>query len=72
MFRNRYQPPFYKQLHRYVHKAYRKHLALANMLRLLKAPFSANAGVLKKAASFLYYAPAASLEKWKLHQLEKA
>jgi anaerobic magnesium-protoporphyrin IX monomethyl ester cyclase len=50
MFRNRYQPPFYKQLHRYVHKAYRKHLALANMLRLLKAPFSANAGVLKKAA----------------------
>ena len=28
MFKNTYQPAFYRQLHRYVHKNYRKHLAL--------------------------------------------
>ena len=30
MFRNTYAPAFYKQLHRYVHKSYRKHLAFVN------------------------------------------
>ena len=72
MFRNRYQPPFYKQLHRYVHKVYRKHLALDSLDHLLRAPLSVNKALFRKAASLLYYAPAASLEKWKLHQLEKA
>src|SRR6185437_12779240 len=30
MFRNTFQPAFYKQLHRYVHKSYRKHIAFHN------------------------------------------
>jgi radical SAM superfamily enzyme YgiQ (UPF0313 family) len=72
MFRNHYQPPFYKQLHRYVHKAYRKHLALDSLEHLFRSPLSVNKALFRKAASLLYYAPAASLEKWKLHQLEKA
>jgi radical SAM superfamily enzyme YgiQ (UPF0313 family) len=71
MFRNTYQPAFYKQLHRYVHKTYRKHIAIENIKQLLKRPVTATAFTLKKAASFIYYAPAAFFAKQKLSVLEK-
>jgi len=70
MFRNTYQPAFYKQLHRYVHKTYRTHVALENMRRLFRKPATATASV-KKALSLLYYAPTAFLAKQKLSRLEK-
>jgi anaerobic magnesium-protoporphyrin IX monomethyl ester cyclase len=72
MFRNTYQPAFYKQLHRYVHKSYRSHLAAASLRQLLLRPLKANAASFKKAVSWVYYAPAALLAKIKLRQLEKA
>ncbi len=71
MFRNTFQPSFYKQLHRYVHKSYRKHLALENIRRLIRQPASVTVATLKKAASLAYYIPAAMLAKWKLATLEK-
>jgi anaerobic magnesium-protoporphyrin IX monomethyl ester cyclase len=71
MFRNTYQPAFYKQLHRYVHKSYRKHLALAHLKNLVAHPGSLNPAVLRKAASIAYYIPAAFLAKQKLRTLEK-
>jgi anaerobic magnesium-protoporphyrin IX monomethyl ester cyclase len=71
MFRNTYQPGFYKQLHRYVHKSYRSHLAAASIKQLLGKPLQANAQKIKKAISWLYYAPATVLAKFKLNQLEK-
>jgi anaerobic magnesium-protoporphyrin IX monomethyl ester cyclase len=72
MFRNTYQPGFYKQLHRYVHKSYRSHLAAESIKRLLASPWRANAAQFKKAVSWCYYAPAALWAKFKLQQLEKA
>lgn len=72
MFHNTYQPAFYKQLHRYVHKTYRKHVALENAKQLFSHPFNSNFRVIKKALSGLYYSPAAFFHKQKLHQLEKA
>ncbi|MDB5199359.1 MAG: radical protein [Chitinophagaceae bacterium] len=72
MFKNTYQPQFYKQLHRYVHKNYRKHLAFENLLKLFMYPLKANLFTLKKALSGLYYLPAAFIEKIKLNHLEKA
>lgn len=72
MFRNTYQPAFYKQLHSYVHKSYRKHLSFENLQQLFAHPAKSNIATLKKALSGLYYAPAAFIEKIKLHQLEKA
>ena len=72
MFRNTYQPAFYKQLHRYVHKTYRQHIAIENIKQLFSHPFKSNFRVLKKALSGIYYTPAAFLDKQKLHQLEKA
>ena len=49
MFSNTYQPAFYKQLHRYVHKSYRKHLAFENLKKLIIHPFRSNASGIKRA-----------------------
>jgi radical SAM superfamily enzyme YgiQ (UPF0313 family) len=70
MFRNTYAPAFYKQLHRYVHKSYRKHLALETIKQLLGKPASLTLGRIKKALSLLYYTPAAWLARQKLRTLE--
>lgn len=72
MFSNTYKPAFYKKLHSYVHKTYRKHLAFDNIKQLLLHPLKTNAGMVKKAASALYYIPAAFLDKQKLRKLEKS
>jgi len=72
MFSNTYQPAFYKQLHRYVHKTYRKHIAFENLRQLFTNPLKMNLKKIKKAISAVYYLPAAFIEKQKLQQLEKA
>jgi anaerobic magnesium-protoporphyrin IX monomethyl ester cyclase len=71
MFSNTYQPAFYKQLHRYVHKSYRKHLAFENWKELFFHPLRLNAFRIKRALSALYYLPAAFIDKQKLRKLEK-
>jgi len=71
MFRNTYQPAFYKQLHRYVHRSYRMHLALENIRQLFLQPPKTSLKKLKKAASYFYYLPASILAKMKLNALEK-
>ncbi len=71
MFSNTYQPAFYKQLHRYVHRSYRKHLALENIRRIIADPFGLKAAGIKKAFSAIYYLPAEWVARQKLSQLEK-
>jgi anaerobic magnesium-protoporphyrin IX monomethyl ester cyclase len=71
LFHNNYQPAFYKQLHSYVHKSYRKHLSFENLKQLFTNPVQTNFATLKKALSGFYYVPAALVEKIKLNQLEK-
>jgi radical SAM superfamily enzyme YgiQ (UPF0313 family) len=72
MFRNTYAPAFYKQLYRYVHKSYRKHIAIQHFKEIITKPFTASLQSVKKAASLLYYAPAAWIDKQKLESLENA
>jgi radical SAM superfamily enzyme YgiQ (UPF0313 family) len=72
MFRNTYQPAFYKQLHRYVHKTYMKHLALHHLKTVAGKPFHAGRKSTKKALSFFYYAPAAWLSSIRLRELENS
>ena len=67
MFRNTYAPAFYKQLHRYVHKSYRKHLAIEAIKNLLVKP---SISKIKKAILLLYYSPSAWIAKQKLIHLE--
>lgn len=71
LFHNNYQPAFYKQLHTYVHKSYRKHLSFENLRQLFSDPLKINFFTLKKAMSGIYYAPSAFFEKIKLLQLQK-
>jgi radical SAM superfamily enzyme YgiQ (UPF0313 family) len=71
MFRNSFQPAFYKQLHRFVHKSYRKHLAFEHLRQFLANPLHGRFSQLLKALSGLYYVPAAFIDKRKLNRLEK-
>ena len=72
MFRNTYQPAFYKQLYRYVHRSYRMHLALDSFKQLAAHPANASLKRIKKAASYFYYLPASVWAKLKLNALEKS
>lgn len=71
MFRNTFQPAFYKQLHRHVHKSHRRSLAIANWRQLLKQPWSMTRQSLKKAISIFYYLPAERLSSWQVNRLAK-
>ncbi|MCB0770593.1 MAG: B12-binding domain-containing radical SAM protein [Flavobacteriales bacterium] len=59
MFRNRHRPAYYKKLHRYVHKRYRRKQALAALAGLSSNLSSAT---LKRSLSMLYYVPATIAE----------
>ncbi|WP_040626027.1 B12-binding domain-containing radical SAM protein [Mucilaginibacter paludis] len=72
MFSNTYPPAFYKQLHRYVHQNYHKHLAKNSLMKLFTDPLHITANTVKKALSILYYTPVTFVEKLKLSQLERA
>jgi anaerobic magnesium-protoporphyrin IX monomethyl ester cyclase len=72
MFQNTYPAAFYKQLHKYVHRNYHRHLARAGMLQLIKSPLQANLNTLKKALSIIYYTPATWIEQAKLNRAETA
>ncbi|HSU27771.1 MAG TPA: radical SAM protein [Chitinophagaceae bacterium] len=71
MFRNTYSPPFYKQLYRYVHANYRKHLALESLRRLFGKEASFSLKRIKKALSLFYYSPVTWLARQKLLKLEQ-
>jgi radical SAM superfamily enzyme YgiQ (UPF0313 family) len=66
LFRNTYQPAFYKELHRYVHVNYRKYKAVETMKLLFNRPFKTNLAALRKAASLVYFIPAAFYFKQRL------
>lgn len=70
MFKNTYQADFYKQLHRYVHKNYRKHQAVETIKLLFNSPSKSTYFTLKRAASYAWYLPATIIEKKKLNRLQ--
>jgi hypothetical protein len=70
MFRNTYAPAFYKELHRYVHKSYRKQLAIDSIKTIAGKPATISLRKIKKALSFIYYFPAAWLAKQKLQHFD--
>ena len=69
MFRNNFSPDYYKRLHRYVHKQFRKLQGFEASGRLLRA--RARKGDVRRAASVAYYIPAAIVEKARLNRLLK-
>lgn len=69
MFRNQQSAGFYRQLHQYVHKSYRKHLALRMAGKMVRNPFKIDFSALKKILSGLYYIPASFMARTRLKQL---
>ncbi|MEZ4756787.1 MAG: radical SAM protein [Flavobacteriales bacterium] len=61
MFRNNHRPAYYKRLHRYVHKRYRRKQALMHLSGAL--PFRPT-----RVLSALYYLPATLFERVRLQQ----
>ena len=69
MFRNTYQPEFYKQLHKYVHSTFHKKLAIECLKQLLIRPWQFNLAKLRKGFAAFYYGPSSAFQKLKLNAL---
>ncbi|HRF81680.1 MAG TPA: radical SAM protein, partial [Flavobacteriales bacterium] len=69
MFRNRQRPAYYKRLHRYVHKRYRKRQAILAIRGAMLGKHNFQA---KRALSVLYYLPATYVEGRRLARLALA
>lgn len=70
MFRNHYSPEFYKQLHRFIHKYFRRLQGTESLGKVLRKPFGAGSENWRRALSTAYYFPATLLTKRKLKSLE--
>lgn len=70
MFKNTYQPKFYKRLHYFVHRHYRRKQAAQTLKSILSDPSSINFGKMKKSVSWLYYTPMSFIDSYKLKKLE--
>ena len=71
MFRNTFQPRFYRRLHRYVHRNYRTHIAVAQLRQVFAKPNTVNIALFKKAVSALYNLPALWIDRLRLQHLQK-
>ncbi len=67
MFQNRQRPAYYKRLHRYVHKRYRRKQGLEALRNAIKGQHFAAQRIL----STLYYVPATWMEQVRISRLAK-
>ncbi|MFN3872377.1 MAG: B12-binding domain-containing radical SAM protein [Ignavibacterium sp.] len=70
MFRSTFHPAYYKKLHRYVHKVYKKKIGMESIRKIFLKPFSINKKTLRSALLTFYYLPAEILDKFTLKKLE--
>jgi anaerobic magnesium-protoporphyrin IX monomethyl ester cyclase len=71
MYKGTFSPPYYKKLHRYVHKVYRRKQSLINFRNIILNPFKLNRKNLRSAVSLFYYSPMSLLDAIQLKRLEK-
>lgn len=70
MFQGTFNSDYYKKLHRYVHKEYRKSQALVNFKNFFKNPFSISGAKLRSMALYFYYAPSSLLDRAQLRKMQ--
>jgi len=70
MFKGTYHSKYYKKLHRYVHKEYKKSQAITNFKKVLKKPFKTTRSELRSMLLFLYYALFAFINKTQLKKIQ--
>jgi anaerobic magnesium-protoporphyrin IX monomethyl ester cyclase len=70
MFRSTFNPVYYKKLHRYVHKVFRKKVGKESLRKILANPFGINKNILRSALLTMYYLPAEFVDRITLKKLE--
>lgn len=70
MFRSTFHPAYYKKLHRYVHKVFRKKAGKDSLRKILAHPFGINKNILRSALLTMYYLPAEFVDRISLKKLE--
>ncbi|GGG27363.1 Mg-protoporphyrin IX monomethyl ester oxidative cyclase [Dokdonia pacifica] len=63
MFQGTFNSKYYKKLHRYVHKEYRKSQGIANFKAFFKNPLTISKTTIRSMALFFYYMPSALIDK---------
>lgn len=71
MYKGTFSPSYYKKLHRYVHKIYRKKQSFENLKNILLNPLTANRKKLRSAFALAYYSPMSLVDSVQLRRLEK-
>jgi radical SAM superfamily enzyme YgiQ (UPF0313 family) len=71
MYRGTFKSQYYKKLHRYVHKVYRRKQGLINLKNIFLNPLRANRKKLRSALALLYYSPTSLIDLLQLKRLEK-
>lgn len=72
MFRGTFVPAYYKKLHRYVHKIYRRKTAVNTLKEIISNPFLITSRKIKSALSIMYYFPASIIDLVVLKKLESS
>ena len=72
MFRNNLSPRYYKKLHRYVHKIYRRKQGFQSLLSLIKHPTTVSKKSIRSVVASLYYIPTSLIDLLQLKKIEKA
>ncbi len=70
MFQGTFNSAYYKKLHRYVHKEYRKSQAIAYFKKAFSNPLSVSRGQLRGMALYFYYLPSSLLDRFALQQMQ--
>ena len=71
MYKGTFSPSYYKKLHRYVHKVYRRKQSTLNLKNIILNPFNVNRKKIRSALALAYYSPMSLLDSIKLKRLEK-
>jgi anaerobic magnesium-protoporphyrin IX monomethyl ester cyclase len=72
MHKSTFSPSYYRKLHRYVHKVYRRQQSLFNLKNIIFNPLKTNRKKIRSALSSLYYIPASFVDSIVLRKLESA
>ncbi len=71
MFQGTYNSKYYKKLHRYVHKEYRKSQAIDNFKTILKNPLKLSTTRLRSMILYFYYFPASLFDRLLLKNMQQ-
>ncbi|MEZ5082786.1 MAG: radical SAM protein [Bacteroidales bacterium] len=66
MFKNTYSPKFYKILHRYIHKKFRRKQGFGKIKQFISNPFKNYKGILRTTVATAYYIPMTMVYKAQL------